>query len=205
MKLLKRDDLFKNGDFSNSEEWHIINEEIKNAILSVKWPEGSDLFTIYPESGKKRGQGNGVGPIKDSCMKTLKDYGWELESRLDIATVKNPGPIDATRQIQDILFALEWETGNISSSHRAINKMLLGMLKGILIGGALILPSQNLRPYLTDRVGNYPEIIPYFDLWKAFENANNINGILCVYVVEQDDTSFDVPRIIKATDGRALQ
>ncbi len=202
MKLVKKIILFSRGGFPRSKEWKEIDNEIKSAILSVKWPPGSEDFTIYPESGKKRGEGNGVVPIKKSCMETLENYGWALESRLNIATNKQPGPIDAIKEVNNQYFALEWETGNISSSHRAINKILLGMLKGKLIGGALILPSEELKPYLTDRVGNFPELEPYFPLWKAF---NYDNGILIVYVIEHDNTSYDVPKIKKGTDGRALR
>jgi hypothetical protein len=69
--------------------------------------------------------------------------------------------MDATFQVKDRLFCVEWETGNISSSHRAINKMALGILKDILIGGVLILPTRKMYSYLTDRVGNFPELAPY--------------------------------------------
>jgi len=82
----------------------------------------------------------------------------QLETPIDIATVVRPGPMDATIQVRDHLFCVEWETGNVSSSHRAINKMALGILKKILIGGALIVPTREMYNYLTDRVGNFREL-----------------------------------------------
>ena len=100
------------------------------------------------------------------------------------------------------LFCVEWETGNVSSSHRAINKMALGILKKILIGGALIVPTREMYQYLTDRVGNFPEIEPYFPLWRALRVEE---GLLLVIAIEHDAVSQDVPRIKKGTDGRALQ
>jgi hypothetical protein len=99
------------------------------------------------------------------------------------------------------LFALEWETGNISSSHRAVNKMVLGLLRGVLLGTALVLPSRKLYPYLTDRIGNYEELEPYFDVWRAVEIQE---GFLAVFVIEHDAVDSSVPRIMKGTDGRAL-
>jgi hypothetical protein len=36
----------------------------------------------------------------------------------------------------------------ISSSHRALNKMVMGILNGTLIGGALVLPTRELYNYL---------------------------------------------------------
>jgi hypothetical protein len=104
--------------------------------------------------------------------------------------------------VREKLFAVEWETGNISSSHRALNKMTLGILSQKLIGGALILPTRNMYQYLTDRVGNFEELEPYFDLWKALKADE---GLLAIMVVEHDEVSKNVPRIPKGTNGRALR
>jgi hypothetical protein len=55
--------------------------------------------------------------------------------------------------------------------------------------------------YLTDRVGNFAELEPYLDLWKAIPCKR---GVLEIVAIEHDATSLDVPRITKMTDGRAL-
>jgi len=82
---------------------------------------------------------------------------------MSIASRVKPGPIDAVKEMPDgRYFSVEWETGNISSSHRALNKMAVGLLDGMLVGGILILPSRDMYQYLTDRIGNYAEIEPYF-------------------------------------------
>ena len=125
-----------------------------------------------------------------------------VETGIKVGTVKLRGRVDATCSMNGGLLAVEWETGNISSSHRALNKMCLGMLKGILIGGVLILPTRSMYHYLTDRVGNIAEVEPYFSLWAAIPIPK---GILAVVVIEHDAVSRDVPRIPKGTDGRALQ
>lgn len=80
--------------------------------------------------------------------------------------------------------------------------MALGLMKRILVGGVLIVPTRALYKFLTDRIGNYAEIAPYLELWKAIPCEN---GVLEIVVVEHDATSFDVPRIPKGTDGRALE
>ena len=67
---------------------------------------------------------------------SLKSLGWRLETPVDIATLKQPSPMDATYSVGTRLFCVEWETGNISSSHRAINKMALGILKRVLLVGS---------------------------------------------------------------------
>jgi len=97
---------------------------------------------------------------------------------------------------------LEWETGNISSTHRTLNKLALGMLKETIIGGVLILPTRSMYKYLTDRIGNYTEIEPYFDLWRSLQIRN---GILMVIAIEHDSLDHTVPLIPKGTDGRALR
>lgn len=111
------------------------------------------------------------------------------------------GKIDAVRETDFGPFAMEWETGNISSSHRSLNKMALGIIQGTLAGGALVVPSRKLYTYLTDRVGNVRELEPYYPLWN---HVLTCDGLLLVLVIEHDDESHSVPRIQKGTDGRAL-
>ena len=202
MKIIQSERIIDAGPFSQTGDWRKIEGHIFKTIHSIEWPPGSGSFTLLNESGKKRGQGSGVTPIKKSCMQKLQSFGWQLESPVDIATVRRPGPMDATYQVKDRLFCVEWETGNISSSHRSVNKMALGIMKKILIGGALILPTREMYQYLTDRIGNFRELSPYFPLWKSL---NVEEGLLLVIAIQHDAVSNNVPRIPKGTDGRALQ
>lgn len=113
-----------------------------------------------------------------------------------------PGNLDAVLYTSFGPVAVEWETGNISSSHRALNKMALGLLKGILVSGTLVVPSRDMYRYLTDRVGNFPELEPYLDLWRSIPCRE---GVFEIVVIEHDAVSTDVPRIPKGISGRALQ
>ena len=79
--------------------------------------------------------------------------------------------------------------------------MALGLMKGVLAAGVLVVPSRKLYKFLTDRVGNFDELEPYLDLWRAVPCSR---GVLEIVVVEQDAESTLVPRIPKGTDGRAL-
>ncbi len=195
--------LVSKGDFPEQKDWITSRKKLHAAIRAIEHPPGAGQFMIYPESGKKRGEGNGVVPIKTGLMLQLERMGWELEQNIDIATLRKPGPIDAVLQTPHGLFAVEWETGNISSSHRSVNKMALGIMKGVLIGGALILPTRKLAAFLTDRIGNFEELEPYFALWQAV--AGHVDaGLLEIVAVEHDTIGYNVPRIPKGTDGRAL-
>jgi hypothetical protein len=202
MKIVDEITLINHGTFSASTTFQTAMEQIRTAIVSVTWPIGSDGFYLDPTSrGKGRGQGNGVKPIKEACMTLLKSEGWQDELRVRTQGVAGTGPLDAVLETPQGLFALEWETGNISSSHRALNKICLGVMRGELIGGILVLPSSKLYPYLTDRIGNIRELVPYLPLWSSLTVKEGYVGLI---VIEQDGLKEGVPRIPKGTDGRAL-
>lgn len=183
--------------------WEKLLAEIKYAVSKVVWPPGNNEFLFNAASiGRGRGEGNGVKPIKELFCNNLKNLGWELEARMKMGSRRHPGPVDAIKRTDAGIFAAEWETGNISSSHRSVNKMVFGILTGEIVGGVLLLPTREMYKYLTDRVGNFEELAPYFPVWEAINVQKP--AILAVIAVEHDGTSQSVPRIPKATDGRAL-
>ncbi|MFL5800176.1 MAG: restriction endonuclease [Roseiflexaceae bacterium] len=197
MRILHEETLINRGDIGETEEWRTIYAEIRQAIASVVWPPGSEQFTINPIL-----HGNGVKPIKDGCMIALKNkFGWRLEAPVFIREASKPGKVDAVRSTTLGDFVFEWETGNISSSHRALNKITLGLIRDLLMGGVLVLPTRKLYPYLTDRIGNYEELSPYFPVWKRIPVQH---GLMLVIAIEHDTTDSQVPLIRKGTDGRAL-
>lgn len=203
MKLNRLTLLIDSGDFTSTKAWNRIYDDVTAAVIAVQWPPDSGAFTIYPKT-----DGNGVKPIKEGFVTVLKARDWKPEQRKakddqSIAAFR-PGAFDAWLDLKEydaLPFVVEWETGNISSSHRAVNKMALGISEGWLSGGLLVLPSRALYKYLTDRIGNYQELSPYFPLWSALKLPK---GLLGVVEVEHDATSMKVKRITKGTDGRAL-
>lgn len=197
MKINKIEYLIQD-EFVNSNEFKSLLKEVYEAIEQIVWPDKSNSFTLYPE--RKR---NGVKPIKLKFQQYLLGKGWQIEHRMQIASLSKPGPVDVVKKMPNgKYFAIEWETGNVSSSHRALNKLTIGLMNNILMCGILILPSKEMYKWLTDRVGNLDEISPYLPLWK---NINVEQGILAIIEVEHDNTSEDVPPIPKGTDGRALR
>jgi len=210
LKLIGITPVIDAGGFTKTSAWRRILEDVEQGIKAVRWPSGGHNFTIHPTR-----QGNGVRPIKEGFIEVLVRRGWDREQRLhgwrrttaedeDTAIDLRPGAFDAYLASPGDgwqPFVIEWETGNISSSHRAVNKIALGLLRGELSGGLLVLPTRRLYFYLTDRVGNIRELAPYFEMWQRLPVKR---GYLGVVAVEHDDTSFDVPPIAKGTDGRAL-
>lgn len=218
LKITRVDTLISAGPFASSNKWKQIRDSAHVAVRAADWPAGSGSFTIYPESGKKRGEGNGVKPIKDNAIRTLTGgksvHGkllkagqtkfqdeWVAEFPWPVGERVKPGCIDAAYLWDGNIVSLEWETGNISSSHRSINKICLGLTTGAIKAGILVVPSRALYPYLTDRIGNIAELEPYFPLWRATP-CNE--GVFEIIVIEHDAVSRDVPRIPKGTDGRAV-
>lgn len=195
MKLDSRIVLRDNAGFLNTTAGIDINAEIETAITAVTWPNGSPSFSINPIP-----KGNGVKPIKDAFIASLQDNGWTVEKRVGIVDKTTPGKIDAVKYLADgALFVCEWETGNISSSHRALNKMTMALKEKNVSGAALVVPDRQLYQYLTDRIGNVTELIPYFPVWKE----SVFEGALALYVVTFDEIDVNVNLIPKGTDGRA--
>jgi hypothetical protein len=181
-------------------------DEILESIEEVRWPPNSDSFLIYPERGKKRGEGNGVRPIKESFVENLLARGWTPEHPFPLRienSASQLGAMDAGKVFGDDgdFCAVEWETGNISSSHRALNKLSLGLIKESICLGVLVVPTVELARYLTDRVGNLRELVPYFYLWSTLKVPK---GYLEIIAVQQDGESTSVPKIPKGTDGRSI-
>jgi len=190
-----------NGTYDDPRIKNTITELITH-IENMQHPIGSGAFHLNMTR-----KGNGVKPIKDTFFSSLTSEGWTLEHRLDLSvTQRKPGPIDATFDLNDgsnKFIAVEWETGNISSSHRAVNKLVAGLLQEKLLCGVLILPSKEMYKYLTDRVGNFAELEPYFQVWNM-ANYNINEGCIVIIEIEHDILTSDVPCIRKGTDGRAL-
>jgi len=180
---------------------------------------------------------NGVVPLKLLFRKHLKDAGWNSEEPLSlgpyfekIRTDKTLAqvfryPVRPAEVIRDPLHegvgdfdfwlrstggfrtVIEWETGNISSSHRSLNKICLALMGELIDAAVVIVPSNRLNVHLTDRVGNIRELQPYFYFWGAFGRSLK-KGLLAVIEVEQDDLVKSVDErdfIPRGDDGNAFR
>ena len=200
MKIVHVETILSAGSYAQSKHWAKTRTAIHAAVRRCSWPPGSKRFTIYPQSGKKRGEGNGVGPIKDEFISHLRKVGWTIEGAAKNHLGQDLGDFDAVLLGPKGPVVVEWETGNISSSHRSMNKLTMLVSSGVIAAGTLVIPSRKLYVYLTDRIGNYRELEPYVKLWKSVPCKT---GVLEIVVIEQDAESYDVPKIPKRTDGRA--
>jgi hypothetical protein len=201
LKIVAVHTLISCGEYPHTKHWRATRSQLHDAIRRCAWPVGSDKFTIYPQSGKKRGEGNGVGPIKNEFVGELRMRGWQIEGKAKNSLNQALGDFDAILPGPIKPIVAEWETGNISSSHRSMNKLTMLVADQVISAGTLVIPSRRLYVFLTDRIGNVQELEPYFRLWRS---VPCVQGVLEVVVIEQDAESYDVPRIPKRTDGRAV-
>lgn len=171
-------------------------DEISDSIKSII-TNGHDIFII----NNSEKNCNGVVPVKELCYKKLEEeYLWYREKPLDYLynEMGKGGPIDVYKEFYKerdnmLRVGLEFETGNISSAHRSMNKLSIGCIYKEIDFAVLILPVKRLSYYLTDRVSNYEELEPYFRLIKMFP--------FIIIGFDADIYSSNVPLLPKGTDG----
>ena len=209
---MKHVDIASAGSFPRTALWRGALKDVEAAIAAADWPHGSGTFSLNPEPGVNRGgkpdkHPNGVVPIKVPMRRQLEASGWATETLPPLPVgsgsgdVLTTGDLDALLHERDSYVGFEWETGNVASSHRAINKLIDGITRGTLRGGILVVPMRQTARYLTERIGNFEELAPYFEFWQRYPVPN---GALRIYGVGHDALDPTVPHIPKTTAGRAL-
>lgn len=146
-------------------------------------------------------KGNGVKPIKTKTVSTLKTNGWKEEHKMDLEGMRAK-PLDAYKDFKKFRVGFEWETGNISSSFRALMKLYKAVIEKQVEVGIHVLPSRAFYNYLTDRVGNITEMLPYLDIYKRVQLPENT--CIAIIVVEHDKLDEKMPPIPKGLDGMSL-
>ena len=195
MKVTDPVTVLAKGTFAHSNEWKEARSVILKAVRDVDWPVGSGRFTINPVR-----MGNGVKPIKARFVESLVAQGWETEKPIGLLSELQPGNLDFLLSTSHKPVAIEWETGNVSSCHRSVNKLVLGLHQGVISAGVMLVASRDLYRYLTDRIGNFAELQPYFPLWAAVPCEE---GVLEIIAFEHDATDPNVALIPKGKDGNA--
>lgn len=174
---------------------------------------------------------NGVNPIKAQFLERMAAAGWKEERPLSLLSyfektrklapiITHPHGVNLSEALHssvgDFDFwyqtpsgcrsVIEWETGNISSSHRSINKLCLALMAGLIDCGVLVVPSDKLYPHLTDRIGNWKELSPYLAFWQTFGQVVT-KGLLAITVVEHDElvTDDSIPYLTASNDGRSAE
>lgn len=230
MKWLRTLIVFDRGAVASSSDWQAIHEAYIRSIQRIDFPEQSGSLTLRRKVKRADGQWNrnGVVYLKRRFLDHMvNDEHWQAESGFDLGRDRLPpelrlypslephrepitsefGDFDlVTRTPLGTHVAIEWETGNISSSHRSMNKLAIALTTGKIQAGVLIVPSRNLYEHLTDRIGNIGELSGYLSMWKDLETRVE-RGLLAISIVEQDALSDDprFPYLPMGKDGRARE
>jgi hypothetical protein len=208
MEITAKKDIITAGSFPRSALWRRAVSDVEEAIVSADWPIGTGKFLLNPtprvdRKGKSDKHPNGVLPIKLPILGRLAERGWVMETLppMQPGELLTTGDLDALLTVRNRFVAFEWETGNVSSSHRAISKLLDAMCRGTISGGVLAVADREMRRYLTERIGSFEELSPYFRFWARYPVPN---GVLRIYGVRHDGLDDSVPHIPKRESGRAM-
>ncbi len=230
MKWLRTLVIFDRGGIVTSSDWRSIHDSYIRSIQSIDFPEGAGTLTLRRKVKRPDGQWNrnGVGYLRRRFLDhVVEREGWRAEVGFDLGKNRTPPelrlypslelyrePISSEFGDFDLVtaapggthVAIEWETGNISSSHRSMNKLAIALGTGKVQAGVLIVPSRDLYEHLTDRIGNIGELSGYLAMWKDLE-ARVERGLLAISVVEHDSLTDDheFPYLPSGNDGRARQ
>ncbi len=230
MKYLRTLILFDQGDVISSDDWTHVHESYVRSINSIDYPHGSGTLKLRRKAKLPNGQWarNGVGFLRSRFLNHMQTTeGWHAEGGVDLSRDRVQPPIKlypsmapyrepitsdfggfdfVTTAPGGNKIAIEWETGNISSSHRSMNKLAIALGNSIVQIGILIVPSRDLYEHLTDRIGNIGELSGYLSMWESLKFSVT-RGLLAITVVEHDaltdDTTF--PYLQLGDDGRARE
>lgn len=226
MKWLRTVVLFDKGDVISTDAWRLAHESYVRSIRRIDNPPGSGSLTLRRISPDKS-QRNGVTYLKHRFVEHMREETWlteapvALRSGHDHPTLRtypdlqeHVEPIGAKFGGFDFMsitpdgsrIGIEWETGNISSSHRSLNKLSLALSNGDIQAGVLIIPTREMYFHMTDRIGNITELSPYLAFWERTKNMVE-RGLLALTVVEHDELSDDdaLPYLKLGKDGRAKE
>lgn len=230
MKWLRTLVLFDQGNVISGSDWKTVHESYVRSIRSIDHPKGSGTLCLRRKLRLKNSQWqrNGVGYLRRRFLDHMQSAeGWQSEGDVDLSRSREQPPIKLYPSLEayrepitsdfggfDFIttapmgtkVAIEWETGNISSSHRSMNKLAIALAGDIVQVGVLIVPSRDLYEHLTDRVGNIGELSGYLSMWESLK-ASVKRGLLAISVVEHDELTDDAafPYLPAANDGRARE
>jgi Restriction endonuclease BamHI len=230
MKWLRTLVIFDRGDVVATSDWQAIHKSYVRSIKSIDFPDGSGSLKLRRKVKRPDGQWNrnGVIYLKRRFLDHMVNAeNWHAEVGFDLGKDRVPPdlrlypssklhrePITSKFGGFDLLttaqagthVAIEWETGNISSSHRSMNKLAIALTTGKIQVGILVVPSRNLYEHLTDRIGNIGELSGYLSIWKDLE-ARVERGLLVISIVEHDLLTDDpaFPYLPAGKDGRARE
>jgi hypothetical protein len=78
-------------------------------------------------------------------------------------------PFDLGLAIENRHFCVELETGDLGRAIMMLNKLTLGILRGVLAGGALVMLNGGHHSKCSIKKVSFAVLQMYFDVWKAVQ------------------------------------
>ena len=207
-----------------------VHDSYVRAIGSIDHPDTPGKLTLRVKERQQNGQWarKGVNYLRSKFLKHMVGTeGWHPERSVELARDRIQQPLRLYPSLEpynepitsdfggfDFMttapngtkVAIEWETGNISSSHRSMNKLAIALGSGVVQVGVLIVPSRQLYDHLTDRIGNIGELSGYLSMWEGLKSEVT-SGLLAITVVEHDELTDDsqFAYLTTGNDGRAAE
>lgn len=236
MKVVQTLILADMGNKIAGSDWTGIHRDYTTAIQQIEHPPGAGKFILRGRVGKENRNGVVPIKTSFVQNILALRSGWQTEAPaglvghygrvmdeggdvghkfIDYPSMKevtvgvdsDPGDFDLYKELPGGQKAvIEWETGNVSSSHRSVNKLCMLLMERVIHFGILIVPSRDLYWHLTDRIGNFSELAPYLDFWaKAVSSSGE--GVLALTVVEHDEITDKevVSYLPRGTDGNSFR
>lgn len=232
LKWLRTVVVFSKGNILGSSALRLLHDSYVRSIERIDHPRGSGTLTLRRKERKDKQRKdsdwlrNGVNFLRARFLEHMTmDGGWRAELNVELNPDHAPpqlrlypslepyqepiaskfGQFDfLTTGPTGLRIAIEWETGNISSSHRSMNKLAIALANRLIDVGVLIVPSRALYEHLTDRIGNVQELSGYLEMWHGLGDAID-SGVLAITVVEHDALTDDasIPFLTVGKDGNA--
>lgn len=164
---------------------------------------GEEIYTLKASVNND----NGVKPLTNQFRRNMEELGWDSEKSFWSKSVDGPGPVDFAMQLSDgTWFCVEWETGNKSSTNRAVEKLQLGMTDNIISGGILVVAEEEFQKHCTSGIGSFELCKHYIRKWRRHQDGDffAIIGFTYDELIDFNHPEYDTFEFIpKGKDGHA--
>jgi hypothetical protein len=170
MNIVRTEYLISAGDFPDSPEWE-----------SFHWDIICGVEAISSAGPANHCEEVGLATLRRAFVGELASYGWEPALHLDNTPLKTCTPFDAGCSLEKRFVAAEFAPRNVQCAHAILCKMALGLVRGVLAAGVLVVTNDHRRLKPRIHTAAFGELTNYFDLWKALHVED---GLLMVVGVE---------------------
>jgi hypothetical protein len=179
MKIVRTEYLVCAGDFAESLEWERIQGDIACGIVAIcRIKPGCKASEMENRSSR----GKHAYPLwRQAFAAKLETLGWLPNVHFNNTPLQLCTPFDLGLAIRNGNFCVELATGDLSHTIMVLNKLTLGILSGVLVGGVMVMLNEERRAKFAAERLSFDALQMYFDVWKAVKVPE---GLLVVIAAE---------------------